>query len=91
MRAAANEEYRQLMDGLQFKKAVLDAKEAIRTGSPMTELPDDFVVKGGTNEASMRADGKIVDEEPEAPAPEEPTPDADPGDEAPPPAEEDDT
>ena len=34
----ANEEYRQLLDGLQFKKAVMDAKEAIRTGNPLTEL-----------------------------------------------------
>ena len=58
----ANEEYRQLLDGLQFKKAVMDAKEAIRTGTPLTALPEGFVVKGGTNEASMRADGKIHDE-----------------------------
>ena len=58
----ANEQYRQLLDGLQFKKAVMDAKEAIRTGNPLTALPEDFVVKGGTNEASMRADGKIHDE-----------------------------
>ncbi len=29
----ANEQYTQLLDGLQFKKAVLDAKEAIRNGS----------------------------------------------------------
>ena len=65
---AANEEYRQLLDGLQFKKAVLDAKEAMRTGAPVTALPPDFIVKGGTNEASMRADGKIVDDEPEQPA-----------------------
>jgi membrane protein YdbS with pleckstrin-like domain len=55
----ANEQYKQLMDGLQFKKAVLDAKEGIRHGHPLTELPAGFIVKGGTNEASMRADGKI--------------------------------
>ena len=35
----ANEQYEQLMDGLQFKKAVLDAKEGIRHGHPLTELP----------------------------------------------------
>ena len=62
---AANEEYRQLLDGLQFKKAVLDAKEAIRTGTPLNELAEGFVVKGGTNEASMRADGKIGDDDKE--------------------------
>ncbi len=62
---AVNETYNQLLDGLQFKKAVLDAKESIRVGSPLTELPEGFVVKGGTNEASRRADGKIQDE-PEA-------------------------
>jgi len=61
----ANATYDQLVDGLQFKKAVLDAKEAVRTGSPLSELPADFVVKGGTNEASMRADGKIVDDKEE--------------------------
>lgn len=55
----ANESYEQLLDGMQFKKAVLDAKEGIRHGSPLTELPEGFIVKGGTNEASMRADGKI--------------------------------
>ncbi|HZW00796.1 MAG TPA: PH domain-containing protein [Candidatus Deferrimicrobium sp.] len=55
----ANEVYAQLLDGLQFKKAVLEAKEAIRTGTLLTALPDDFIVKGGTNEASRRADGKI--------------------------------
>ena len=63
---AANEEYEQLLDGKQFKIAVLDAKEAIRLGGSMDQLADDFVVKGGTNEASMRADGKIQDEAPEA-------------------------
>ncbi len=55
----ANEVYAQLLDGLQFKKAVLEAKEAIRTGTLLTALPEGFIVKGGTNEASMRADGKI--------------------------------
>ena len=66
---AANEEYEQLLDGKQFKIAVMDAKEAIRTGGSMDELPEGFIVKGGTNEASMRADGKIVDGEEEvAPA-----------------------
>ena len=56
---AANEVYAQLLDGLQFKKAVMEAKEAIRTGTLLTALPEGFIVKGGTNEASMRADGKI--------------------------------
>jgi membrane protein YdbS with pleckstrin-like domain len=55
----SNEVYDQLIDGVQFKKAVLDAKEAIRAGHPLEALPDGFVVKGGTNEASQRADGKI--------------------------------
>lgn len=55
----ANETYEQLMDGLQYKKAVLDAKEAIRLGSPLQELIPGFIVKGGTNLASMRADGKL--------------------------------
>ena len=55
----ANEVYAQLLDGLQFKKAVLEAKEAIRTGTLLTTLPEGFIVKGGRNEASMRADGKI--------------------------------
>jgi membrane protein YdbS with pleckstrin-like domain len=55
----ANEVYAQLLDGLQFKKAVLEAKEAIRTGTLLTALPEGFIVKGGTNEASRRADGKI--------------------------------
>jgi hypothetical protein len=55
----SNEVYDQLIDGVQFKKAVLDAKEAIRAGHPLEALPDGFVVKGGTNEASRRADGKI--------------------------------
>ena len=68
---AANEEYEQLLDGLQYKKAVLDAKEAIRVGEPLEEMAADFVVKGGTNEASMRADGKIVDEAEAAEAPAE--------------------
>ena len=68
----ANETYAQLLDGLQFKKAVLDAKEGIRQGAPLTELPAGFVVKGGTNEASMRADGKLKDETvAEAPASED--------------------
>jgi hypothetical protein len=58
---AANETYEQLLDGLQYKKAVLDAKEGIRMGAPLTGLPEGFVVKGGTNEASRRADGKIED------------------------------
>ncbi len=65
----ANEQYSQLLDGLQFKKAVLDAKEAIRNGAPLQALPEGYVVKGGTNEASMRADGKIVDEPEESAAP----------------------
>ena len=56
----SNEVYEQLLDGLQFKKAVLDAKEAIRAGTPLQALAEDFVVKGGTNEASMRADGKLA-------------------------------
>ncbi|MEX1344736.1 MAG: PH domain-containing protein, partial [Candidatus Limnocylindrales bacterium] len=68
---AANEVYEQLLDGKQFKIAVLDAKEAIRLGGSMDELPEGFVVKGGTNEASRRADGKIEDEQPE-PTPEPP-------------------
>jgi hypothetical protein len=55
----ANESYEQLLDGLQFKKAVLDAKEALRYGSPLEALPEGFIVKGGTNEASMRAEGKF--------------------------------
>jgi uncharacterized membrane protein YdbT with pleckstrin-like domain len=52
---SSNESFNQLIDGLQFKKAVLAAKESLRTGEPMTELPEGLVVKGGTNEASMRA------------------------------------
>jgi len=48
----ANEEYDQLVDGLQFKKAVLDAREAIRVGQPLQALPEGFVVSGGTNAAS---------------------------------------
>ncbi len=94
---AANEEYEQLLDGKQFKIAVLDAKEAIRLGGSMDKLADDFVVKGGTNVASMRADGKIEDEQqPEpavapaaAPAPDtpvEPPPPAPAAEPAPPPA-----
>ena len=55
----ANESYEQLRDGVQFKKAVLDAKEGIRHGQPLTTLPEGFIVVGGTNEASMRADGKL--------------------------------
>ena len=54
------ETYDQLLDGLQFKKAVLDAKEAIRVGSPLAALPEGFITKGGTNEASRRADGKLA-------------------------------
>jgi len=78
----ANETYEQLRDGLQFKKAVLDAKEAIRFGTPLTALPVGFIVKGGRNEASMRADGRMEEanakygtaepetpEQPVAPAP----------------------
>ena len=75
---AANEEYQQLLDGLQYKKAVLDAKEAIRVGSPLTELAPDFIVKGGTNEASLRADGKLVDEEEATPATQDDQPAAPP-------------
>jgi len=55
----ANESYEQLIDGIQYKKAVLDAKEGIRNGAPLQALPEGFIVKGGTNEASMRADGKL--------------------------------
>ena len=65
----ANEQYEQLMDGLQFKKAVLDAKEAIRHGQPLTALADGFIVKGGTNEASMRADGRIEEAAAQSAAP----------------------
>ena len=78
----ANETYKQLRDGLQYKKAVLDAKEAIRFGTPLTALPVGFIVKGGRNEASMRADGMMEEanakygpaepetpEQPVAPAP----------------------
>jgi membrane protein YdbS with pleckstrin-like domain len=53
----ANEDYNQLIDGLRFKKAVLDAKEAIRVGSPLQALPEGFVVKGGTNAASRGGAG----------------------------------
>lgn len=56
---ATNESYEQLMDGLQFKRAVLDAKEGIRVGQPLRELAEGFIVKGGTNLVSMRADGKL--------------------------------
>jgi membrane protein YdbS with pleckstrin-like domain len=56
---SSNEVYDQLIDGIQFKKAVLDAKEAIRLGHPLEALTDGFVVKGGTNEASRRADGTV--------------------------------
>lgn len=55
----ANESYEQLIDGIQYKKAVLDAKEGIRNGAPLQALAEGFIVKGGTNEASMRADGKL--------------------------------
>jgi membrane protein YdbS with pleckstrin-like domain len=61
---AANEVYDQLLDGLQFKKAVLEAKEAIRAGNLLTELPEDFVVRGGTNEASIRKYGRAATPEP---------------------------
>lgn len=63
---SANEAYSQLLDGLQFKKAALDAKEALRNGVPLSALPEGFVVKGGLNEASLRADGKIKDPVPAA-------------------------
>jgi hypothetical protein len=53
------EEFRQLIDGLQFKKAVMEAKEALRVNRPLESLPEGFVVKGGTNEASLRAQGKL--------------------------------
>jgi hypothetical protein len=56
---AANETWDQLIDGPQFKVAVLEAKEALRRGQPMRALPDGFVVKGGTNEASRRAAGTV--------------------------------
>ena len=59
---SSNEAYEQLLDGPQFKKAVLDAKEAIRSGHPLQALPDGFVVKGGTNEASLKASRKSPDE-----------------------------
>lgn len=61
---AANESYEQIIDGLQFKKAILNAKEAIRKGSPLMALPEDFVVKGGINEASRRAYQKQSDQAP---------------------------
>ncbi len=54
----ANEVYSQLLDGLQFKKAVMEAKEAMRGGTPLEALPEGFIVKGGTNEASRGADSK---------------------------------
>ena len=57
--STADEVYHQLLDGLEFKKVVLDAKEAIRRGAPLQELPPGLIIKGGTNEASMRADGKL--------------------------------
>ncbi len=57
----ADETFGQLIDGLQFKKAVLDAKEALRKGAPLTGLPEGFVVRGGTNEASIRAYQKEVE------------------------------
>jgi len=60
---SANPTYHQLIDGIQFKKAVLTAKDAIRSGAPLTVLPEGLIVKGGTNESSMRASGKT-----EAPA-----------------------
>ena len=60
--ASSNEAYEQLLDGPQFKKAVLEAKEAIRMGHPLESLPDGFVVKGGTNAASIQANTKSPDE-----------------------------
>ncbi|MFV2063536.1 MAG: PH domain-containing protein [Chloroflexota bacterium] len=75
----ANETYEQLMDGLQFKKAVLDAKEALRADAPLTELREGFIVKGGTNLASMRADGRLEEaaaEHEAAPAAETPAAEA---------------
>ena len=60
--ASSNEAYEQLLDGPQFKKAVLEAKEAIRMGHPLESLPDGFVVKGGTNAASIQASTKSPDE-----------------------------
>jgi hypothetical protein len=60
--ASSNEAYEQLLDGPQFKKAVLEAKEAIRTGHPLETLPDGFVVKGGTNAASIQASTKSQDQ-----------------------------
>lgn len=56
-----NEGWSQLRDGLQFKKAAYEAKEGLRVRKPLMALPDDLVVKGGTNEASRRADGKMQD------------------------------
>jgi uncharacterized membrane protein YdbT with pleckstrin-like domain len=67
--SSANESFNQLIDGLQFKKAVLAAKESLRTGDPMTELPEGLVVKGGTNEASMRAYQKQPAEAPASDGP----------------------
>jgi hypothetical protein len=58
---APNESWNQLIDGLQFKKAALNAKEGLRIGQPLQALAEGFIVKGGTNEVSMRADGKIKD------------------------------
>jgi uncharacterized membrane protein YdbT with pleckstrin-like domain len=66
---SSNESFNQLIDGLQFKKAVLAAKESLRTGDPMTELPEGLVVKGGTNEASMRAYQKQPAEAPASDGP----------------------
>jgi hypothetical protein len=63
---SSNEAYEQLLDGPQFKKAVLDAKEAIRAGQPLAGLPDGFVVKGGTNDASIRVAAKGSDSNGEA-------------------------
>jgi len=77
----ANESYEQLIDGIQYKKAVLDAKEAIRNGTPLQALAEGFIVKGGTNEASMRADGKLE----EAAAQAEPSPEQAPAPSAAPP------
>ena len=61
--SAANETWDQLIDGGQFKAALLSAKDAIRSGRPLESLPEGFVIKGGTNEASRRAACKVVQAE----------------------------
>jgi hypothetical protein len=63
---ASNEGYEQLLDGPQFKKAVLEAKDAIRSGHPLQALPEDLVVRGGTNAASIKAFTKSPDAAAEA-------------------------